>query len=103
MPCPLNTVGGLDTVEISDACRPSHDRTLLFLTGLCEPRELARLSYFASDQSDEAGRGVTGLGTFAETKGPRLPGRNPAIQNITLTPELGAAVQCVLMTILFSW
>jgi hypothetical protein len=29
------------------------------------------------------------LGPFAETKGPRLPGRNPATQKITLIRELG--------------
>ncbi len=27
------------------------------------------------------------LGPFAERKGPRLPGRNPATQKITLTQE----------------
>ncbi len=29
------------------------------------------------------------LGPFAETKGPRLPGRNPATQNITWAREWG--------------
>ncbi len=35
------------------------------------------------------------LGPFAETKGPRLPGRNPATQNITLIRELGPHVRCL--------
>ncbi|HBP86279.1 MAG TPA: hypothetical protein DD706_01115 [Nitrospiraceae bacterium] len=52
-PSSLNTNGGLGTdsspvaqndnsVENSDAFRPAHDRTLLFLTGLCEPPDSAR-------------------------------------------------------------
>ena len=41
------------------------------------------------------------LGPFAETKGPRLPGRNPATQNLTLTPELGTPARCVYLPVLF--
>ena len=43
------------------------------------------------------------LGPFAGTKGPRLPGRNPATQNITLTRELGSQVRCVHLPTLFYW
>jgi len=35
------------------------------------------------------------LATFAGTKGPHLPERNPATLNITLTRELGPLVQWV--------
>ncbi|MBA3611768.1 MAG: hypothetical protein H0W49_02410 [Nitrospirales bacterium] len=49
------------------AARP-HDRTLFFLTGLCERSELAGLPYFASEQSDKAGRGVIGFGYFCRNK-----------------------------------
>ncbi len=35
------------------------------------------------------------LGPFAGTKGPRLPGRNPATSNITLTQELGTHLRGV--------
>ncbi|MGV7228439.1 MAG: hypothetical protein ACQ9IQ_07235 [Nitrospirales bacterium] len=52
---------------------------------------------------NEARRGVTGFGPFAETKGPRLPGRNPAIQEITLTRELGTQVRCVHLPTRFDW
>ncbi|WP_443147635.1 hypothetical protein [Nitrospira sp.] len=96
MPYYLKTIGGLcpdssqnseyNSVEISDACRPSHDRTLLFWTGLSEPGELARLPFFASDQTDETGGASLVLPTFAETKVGRLPGRNPATRYITPTP-----------------
>ena len=58
------------------AARP-HDRTLFLLTGLCEPRELARLPYFASEQSDEPGRGVTGFGHFCRNQSGSAAGPNP--------------------------
>ena len=43
------------------------------------------------------------LGPFAETKGPRLPGRNPATQKNTLTRELGTQVGFVHLPTLFDW
>ncbi len=43
----------------------------------------------ASDQSDETGGASLVLGPFPERKGPRLPGRNPATQNITLKQGTG--------------
>jgi hypothetical protein len=43
------------------------------------------------------------LGPFAGTKGPRLPGRNPATQEITWTRELGRQVRCVYLPTLFDW
>jgi hypothetical protein len=43
------------------------------------------------------------LGPFAGTKGPRLPGRNPAIQNITLAGELETQLRCVHLPTLFYW
>ncbi|MDR4460196.1 MAG: hypothetical protein MRJ67_06715 [Nitrospirales bacterium] len=77
------------------AARPHH-RTLLFLTGLSEPRELARHPYFVSDQCNETGGALLFLGPFASTTivAPsetrqaiaRLPGRNPA--NLPNTAEL---------------
>jgi len=42
------------------------------------------------------------LGHFAGTKGPRLPGRNPATQKIMLTQELGTQVQWVHLPIFFA-
>ncbi len=84
----MTTVGGLDTdsspVAQNDnlvenptpAARP-HDRTLLFLTGLSERSELARLPSFASDQSDEAGRGVTGFAHFCRNKSGSAAGPKP--------------------------
>jgi hypothetical protein len=43
------------------------------------------------------------LGPFAGTKGPRLPGRNPATQNITWTRELGTHVRGVHLPALVYW
>jgi len=67
----------------------------------------------ASVRSNAASRGVTLhgafrrvrplLGPFAETKGPRLPGRNPATQKVTLTRELGTQVRCVHLPTFFYW
>ncbi len=42
------------------------------------------------------------LGTFAETKGPRLPGRNPATSKIRLTQTLRIPVPDVLLSRVFS-
>jgi hypothetical protein len=43
------------------------------------------------------------LPTFAKTKVGRLPGRNPATQNITLTPELEKLIRSLLLTTRFYW
>ena len=43
------------------------------------------------------------LGPFAETKGPRLPGRYPATPKITLTPELGSQLRVVHLPTGFYW
>ncbi|HBP90894.1 MAG TPA: hypothetical protein DD706_24785 [Nitrospiraceae bacterium] len=37
------------------------------------------------------------LGPFAETKGPRLPGRNPATQFIALPRELRVSMESILL------
>jgi hypothetical protein len=41
------------------------------------------------------------LGPFAGTKGPRLPGRNPATQNSMLTRELVTHVRGIHLLALF--
>ena len=65
----------------------------------------AALRKLASALSDAARQGVNGFGTFCSTTKvalfethqakPRLPGRNPAPQNITLIGGLVKLVQCV--------
>jgi hypothetical protein len=84
------------------------ERTLLSLVGPClSPSRNLRTSsaswsalpWPVSAPFDQAGRGVNLFvasrrvqplfGPFAETKGPRLPGRNPATQIIMLIRDLG--------------
>jgi hypothetical protein len=43
------------------------------------------------------------LGPFAETKGSRLPGRNPATQKNTLTQELVKQVRRNYLLTIFDW
>ena len=81
----------------SDACRLAQGRdALLSVRALCEPCELVRPLMtgrpFALLRPDGASMV---LPTFAKTKVGRLPGRNPAIQNITMTRKLGTQIPCV--------
>ncbi len=63
----------------------------------------AALLRLASVRSNEPRRGVKVLKPFSGTKGPRLSGRNPATQNITLIGELGTYVRGVHLPALFCW
>ncbi len=83
------------------ATQPS-GRTLGSIGGPCLSAASWRaLLVLASVQSTEAGGASLVLGPFAKTKGPRLPGRNPATQKITLTREWGTSVRCVHQPSLF--
>ena len=60
------------------ATRPS-GRTLVSIGGPClSAASWLVLLFVTSAQSDAAGGASLVLGPFAEKKGPRLPGRNPA-------------------------
>ncbi|HNP96605.1 MAG TPA: hypothetical protein PKJ63_13285 [Cyclobacteriaceae bacterium] len=57
----------------------------------------------ASARFNVADLGGIGFGSFCQTKGPRLPGRDPATQNITWIRELETHIQCVHPPAYFIW
>jgi hypothetical protein len=72
------------------ATRPS-GRTLLAIGGPClSTASWLAFLVLASVQSDEPGGASVVLGPFAKTKGPRLPGRNPATLRIAWTNTVGS-------------
>ncbi len=71
------------------ATRPS-GRTLVAIGGPClSAASWLALLVVASVQSAEAGGASLVLGPFAKTKGPRLPGRNPATPRMACTHTVG--------------
>ncbi|HNP31149.1 MAG TPA: hypothetical protein PKK23_19035, partial [Nitrospirales bacterium] len=80
---------------LTDACRPVLGSDAL-MNGrtLFEPGELGRppQAHVRPILMRPDGASLV-LGPFAETKGPRLPGRNPALPNITLVPKLEPSVR----------
>ncbi len=72
-------------VPWSDACRLAQRRdALIRWRALFEPCELDRPPSWRPSSLMRPDRASMVLGPCAETKGPRLPGRNPATQKITL-------------------
>jgi hypothetical protein len=73
----------------TSATRPS-GRTLVAIGGPClSAASWLALLVVASVQSAEAGGASLVLGPFAKTKGPRLPGRNPATPRMACTHTVG--------------
>ncbi|MGP0594246.1 hypothetical protein ACTRXD_17145 [Nitrospira sp. T9] len=101
VPVPTKNFGlelGMDLVARlrSEACRLAQRRDAhIRWRALFEPFDKAQdrpgelVHPPASLHFNKARRGVNGFGSFCETKGPRLPGRNPATWNITLSQKEG--------------